>query len=321
MTRLPTVVLAVLMTGSGSPLMGVGAVQAADDCPSVVQDFDAARRDGDLGTLVESYKTLQTAGCSEQVLYCAGNGVALAYVESGYAKADSGADLATVKRELTDGRTFGAPWQLLVGLADLSFAQARETKSGQVFTEAATYYQDAINTISEPAICPGDAGSPSDREIEAIHKRMTEAVLLAPQFEIVRTRAGGCGGIFLQSIRGFTPTYRPLPINFEFDKAEFTPAGQQAADQLLACLIEEAPAQVTLSGHTDAKGSAVYNMGLSERRLARVEKFLRDGGFEGKLVLIPKGEGEPFEADDPTQYDEDEIDQLNRRVTLRDTAE
>lgn len=310
-----------LAIGAGAPAIGVGGVQAAENCPAAADHFDAARTGGEIGAMLDSYAALQDSGCSEQVVYCAGNGVALAYLEAAYSRADAGADTSTIKGELAEGRAYGAPWQLLVGLADISLAQARVLDDGSAFTEAATYYQDALNTISEPPICSDDSGLPSDTEIAAIHKRMTEALLLAPQFDVVRTRAGGCGGVFLQSIRGFTPTYRPLPINFEFDKAEFTPAGRKAAEQLLACLLEEQPGGVTLSGHTDAKGSDAYNLGLSERRLQSVEAFLREGGFKGALVLLPKGENEPFEPDDPSQYDEAEIDQLNRRVTLRDSAE
>ncbi len=321
MTRMLSIALVALVAALAGAAAGTGRAQAQQECPASAARFDSARAGGDIEAILEAYAGLEASGCSEQLLYCAGNSVALAYVESAYGRADAGAGLSTVKAELTIGRAYGAPWQLLVGLADLSFAQARELDDGPIFTEAATLYQDALNTISEPPICSDNSGLPSTQEIEAIHKRMTEALLLAPQFELVRTRAGGCGGVFLQSIRGFTPTYRPLPINFEFDKAEFTPAGRKAAEQLLACLLEEQPGQVVLSGHTDAKGSDAYNMALSERRLASVEAFLREGGFAGELVLVPKGEEEPFEPDDPSLYDEAEIDQLNRRVALRDTAE
>lgn len=304
----------------GATALGAGGASAADDCPAAAARFDATRSGGDLAAILDSYAALPAAGCSEQAIYCAGNAVALAHLEAGYAEADRGAEPRAVRRRLAEGRSYGSPWQLLVGIADLSFAEARLLDDGTLFTEAAHHYQDALNTISEPPICSDDGGLPSDIEIGSIHKRMTEALLLAPQFELVRTRAGGCGGVFLQSIRGFTPTFRPLPINFEFDQAEFTPAGRKAAEQLLSCLAEERPVRVTLSGHTDAKGSDGYNMGLSERRLRSVEAFLRNGGFEGELVLMPKGESEPFEPDDASLYDEAELDQLNRRVTLRETA-
>jgi outer membrane protein OmpA-like peptidoglycan-associated protein len=320
MRRIVAALLACL-TGLALAGFAMGTAAAAEDCSSAADRFDTAREAGDLGSMLDSYQRLQAAGCSEQLIYCAGNGVALAHLEAGYARADAGADVTSIKQELLDGMAFGAPWQLLVGLADLTMAEARARNDRSTFTAASKYYQDALNTISEPPICSGPSSLPSAAEIEAVHKRMTEALLLAPQFEVVRTRAGGCGGIFLQSIRGFTPTYRPLPINFEFDKSEFTPSGRRAAEQLLTCLLEEHPAEVTLSGHTDAKGSEGYNLALSERRLASVSRFLREGGFEGKLVLVPKGESEPFEADDPTQYDEAELDQLNRRVTLRGTVE
>lgn len=301
-------------------LLAVGSYtthsMAAGSCEAAVQDFDAARSSGDIQSMIDSYVALSPSGCSEQVSYCAGVGIALAYVDAGYRAADRNAPTSEIKRYLLSGRDYGSPWQLVVGLADLSFDDARSTRNGSELTEAATYYQEALNSISEPAICDG-ALMPADADIEAMYQRMTEALMLAPQFEVIRTRAGGCGGIFLQSVRGFTPTYRPLPITFEYDKDVFTAEGQKAANSLLACLQEQSPDTALLSGHTDSKGSDTYNMELSRRRLQRVAQFLKQGGYTGDVQLLPKGEGEPFEVDDPSLYSQDEIDQMNRRVSLR----
>jgi hypothetical protein len=55
---------------------------------------------------------------------------------------------------------------------------------------------------------------------------------------------------------------------------------------------------------------------LSTQRLDTIERFLRDGGYKGKLDLIPKGEIEPFSAVDRTRYARDDLWQLDRRVEL-----
>jgi outer membrane protein OmpA-like peptidoglycan-associated protein len=136
---------------------------------------------------------------------------------------------------------------------------------------------------------------------------------------MIKTREGNCGGIFLASVRGFTPTFRPIPINFVFAQSTFTPEGDKAASVLLACLKSENYRRVVLSGHTDKIGAAAYNMALSKRRLDAVASYLRQGGFSGELVLQPKGKSEPFQPDDPTAYSEDELNQLNRRVVLRES--
>jgi outer membrane protein OmpA-like peptidoglycan-associated protein len=59
-------------------------------------------------------------------------------------------------------------------------------------------------------------------------------------------------------------------------------------------------------------------MDLSARRLAAVRDFLVKGGFTGTIELEPKGKREPFVVDDPTEHSEAEIDQMNRRVELRE---
>jgi len=150
---------------------------------------------------------------------------------------------------------------------------------------------------------------------------MVEAQLLAPQFELVRTRDNKCGGVFLASIRGFAPKSRPLPVTYVYKEATMTPEGTKAAQALLDCVKNENYHRVVLSGHTDQIGSDAYNMDLSAKRLATVKAFLVSGGITAEIVLIPKGKSEPFQVDDPGQHTPEEINQLNRRVELRETTQ
>ena len=57
-------------------------------------------------------------------------------------------------------------------------------------------------------------------------------------------------------------------------------------------------------------------MSLSRARLATVERFLRDAGFEGELELLPKGETEPFKGVERSEYELEDLYQLDRRVEL-----
>ncbi len=62
-----------------------------------------------------------------------------------------------------------------------------------------------------------------------------------------------------------------------------------------------------VEGHTDAVGSADYNVSLSERRALSVGEYLVKMGVEpSRLMLIGKGMAEPL-----TQ---DPYDPANRRV-------
>ncbi len=109
----------------------------------------------------------------------------------------------------------------------------------------------------------------------------------------------------------------PVPIQFVFREASFTPSGEQAMGLLLQYLKLKNFAKVTLSGHADDRGTVKLNMRLSRERLAAVRAYLRKNGYKGKLVLLAKGESEPFKGVDRSRFSRDELYQLDRRVELR----
>ncbi len=116
-----------------------------------------------------------------------------------------------------------------------------------------------------------------------------------------------------------TPVARksiPVPITFVFNEATFTDEGRRAAALLLEYLQLKHFPSVSLTGHADERGTEELNMNLSEERLDAVEGFLREGGYKGKLDLIPKGESEPFAGVVRGQYSQEELYQFDRRVEL-----
>ncbi len=112
-------------------------------------------------------------------------------------------------------------------------------------------------------------------------------------------------------------TTTPVPMTFVYNEATLTPEGSSAARLLLEYLTLKKFASVTLSGHADERGLPDYNMELSRQRLATIEHVLRDGGYQGKLDLLPKGATEPFMGIDRSRYPHEELMQLDRRVELR----
>lgn len=109
----------------------------------------------------------------------------------------------------------------------------------------------------------------------------------------------------------------PIPIQFVYREATFTPDGEKAANLLLQYLQLGKQSEVTLSGHADERGTEALNMELSRQRLRTVENYLRSGGYEGQLELVPKGKSEPFTGVDRTGFSREELFQLDRRVELR----
>ncbi len=111
----------------------------------------------------------------------------------------------------------------------------------------------------------------------------------------------------------------PVPITFVYAEATLTSDGRHATDLLLEYLKLKHFDQVMLSGHADERGTSDYNMDLSRERLDAVASLLRQGGFSGKLDLVPKGETEPYSGVDRGSFAAEDLFQLDRRVELRFT--
>jgi len=108
----------------------------------------------------------------------------------------------------------------------------------------------------------------------------------------------------------------PVPITFVFNEPTLTEDGRKAAALLLEYLRLKRFARISLTGHADERGTDELNMTLSKERLETVARYLKDGGFNGELELIPKGKREPFAGVVRSQYPQEELYQLDRRVEL-----
>ena len=111
----------------------------------------------------------------------------------------------------------------------------------------------------------------------------------------------------------------PVPITFVFNETTFTADGHKAVELLLEYLQLKHFPRVSMTGHADERGTREFNMELSRERLDAVAAYLRKGGYEGELSLVPKGETEPFTGVDRSQYSGEELYQLDRRVELTTT--
>ena len=79
-------------------------------------------------------------------------------------------------------------------------------------------------------------------------------------------------------------------IFYDFDKATLRPESKEALDRLVALLNENPNVTIELSAHTDYKGSAEYNKGLSQRRAEAVVSYLVEHGIAADR-LTPMGYG------------------------------
>ncbi|WP_157135485.1 MULTISPECIES: OmpA family protein [unclassified Hyphomicrobium] len=109
----------------------------------------------------------------------------------------------------------------------------------------------------------------------------------------------------------------PVPMTFIFDEATLTSDGEKTAKLLLDYVQLKKFKSISLTGHADERGTAEYNMDLSRKRLDTVAAFLRNGGYDGELKLIPEGATQPFTGIDRSKFSRDDLMQLDRRVELR----
>jgi outer membrane protein OmpA-like peptidoglycan-associated protein len=106
-----------------------------------------------------------------------------------------------------------------------------------------------------------------------------------------------------------------LPVQFGFDRADLNPAGYQQVIELGRALANTKMNQWSflLAGHTDKRGTVIYNQVLSEKRAAtvRIELEKQFPSLVGRLQTEGRGETELL-------YDgNSEVDHmLNRRVKV-----
>ena len=99
-------------------------------------------------------------------------------------------------------------------------------------------------------------------------------------------------------------------VHFEFNKDVLKPTANGVLDQVVEYLNANPDLRILIVGHTDSKGTDLYNLDLSWRRARSAYQYLIDAGVsEKRLLLAGKGEYEPIDSTGST-----EGRALNRRV-------
>lgn len=102
-------------------------------------------------------------------------------------------------------------------------------------------------------------------------------------------------------------------IFYEFDKATLLPQSYVELDRLYKLLVDVPTIKIEISGHTDNKGSASYNQGLSERRAKSVVDYLVARGISlDRLTFVGYGLTQPIATNDT-----EEGRALNRRTEFK----
>lgn len=138
----------------------------------------------------------------------------------------------------------------------------------------------------------GFIGKRMDKQAEAIKNAI-------PNAEVIREGEG----IIVKFDNG---------ILFDFDKSELKDVAKSNIKSLASSLNQYPGTDIKIIGHTDRRGTAEYNLGLSERRAAAVKAYAVSQGVPAsRLVTIGKGFTEPI-ADNETDLGRSQ----NRRVEI-----
>jgi outer membrane protein OmpA-like peptidoglycan-associated protein len=106
----------------------------------------------------------------------------------------------------------------------------------------------------------------------------------------------------------------PGDVTFDTASADVKAQFQATLDQVAATMVEYPSSYIDIYGHTDSRGDAGYNQGLSERRAASVSSYLSRKGVQSAR-LATRGFGETQLKCNPEASAADL--QCNRRVEIR----
>lgn len=281
---------------------------ASADCAAIHAEAERATASGDAAAVAALHdRSLTTADCDDGFRAALGRRAARLMVEEAQKVAARPGGSRAAAAMLRDSLAHGRLWQALAMLGDMAQAERN-------WAEATQRFQEALNEIGDPASTPTPPPTPM---VELVFRKAEAARLLAPDYVAApRTRDGTPGGLGAQKVRGFVPTKVAIPVTFDFNSTVFTPKGEAAARELLEQLRAQGEPAVTLVGHTDPKGSAEYNLALSEKRADALRAFLARNGYKGRIGIQGHGKSAPFEPDDPGRYSTEERHQMDRRVEL-----
>ncbi|UYO54605.1 OmpA family protein [Rhodopseudomonas palustris] len=213
-------------------------------------------------------------------------------------------------------------WHALVLQGQLRRATGKFVEAAEAFQEAIDLiaYSDDEASSNQPSHAGAWKNEASKLERANLAAEADEAKHLAaagPNGTLVASsdRDGNPGGVLSSAVdRGAVGIQVPAPVLFQFNSAELTRVGNDAAQQMADFLKQRSPKAIKVVGHTDRVGGEAYNLELSKRRAATVARFLKDNGITAHIDTDGKGFSEPRKMSKGAAYSQEQINELNRRV-------
>jgi len=107
-------------------------------------------------------------------------------------------------------------------------------------------------------------------------------------------------------------------VFFGFNQSSLNAESKRRLDEVAAVLNSSKHLKILISGHTDSKGSAKYNIALSKRRARNAKSYLINKGIKSSRIKAEVfGESIPEKGNiDPNGKDDPQGRRFNRRVVL-----
>lgn len=88
------------------------------------------------------------------------------------------------------------------------------------------------------------------------------------------------------------------PVQFEFDRSDISEEGIRLLDQKVEALQKNPTIRIRIEGNADDYGSDEYNMVLSQRRAAVVNRYFTERGIDAsRIQIVSYGEEKPLCTD------------------------
>jgi outer membrane protein OmpA-like peptidoglycan-associated protein len=163
-----------------------------------------------------------------------------------------------------------------------------------------------ITRLPPPAEQPVFSAEADEAELRAA---LAREAALTRRFSLAQVRD-------IAQVRALVPVIDLTAITFETGSAAIRPDQAQSLarlGRLIQSYVDEDPREVFLiEGHTDAVGSAPYNLALSDRRAESVALALTEYFAVPPENLVVQGYGEEF-----LKIDTQDEERLNRRASVR----
>lgn len=198
------------------------------------------------------------------------------------------------KQDATDHYAYLAQTQLQMAAAQAEGLRLQK----QVESATAKRKQLQLRAEQEKAINAQQSAAAAQKQAAAAHQR---AAQLESELRALKAK---------HTQRGIVLTLGD--VLFDTDKAGLKAGGLRTVNKLAAFMSEYPERRVRIEGHTDSRGSAQYNQGLSQRRSLSVKSALLQQGIDpGRIATVGLGEAYP-KASNKTAAGR----QQNRRVEI-----